>query len=502
MTDRLGTLVGLWLLAVLVAGCGNEDGSEPSPDAVVSYDLVIAGGRVLDPESQRDATLTVGIRDGRVEAIEEGMLDGREILDATGLVVAPGFIDLHAHGQDPVSSRYQARDGVTTALEFELGVYPVAAWYAAREGRAFINYGASVSHQAARQRAMGSGLAEMNGEGTFTLGVSGDDALYREATDEELETLGLAMERGLDEGGLGFGFGLSYTPGASHEELLHLFEVAANRSVPSFVHLRSSAAFRRGGALAPFQEVVANAAATGAAVHIVHLNSSAGGSAEEALEFVRGAQSRGIDVTKEAYPYTASASLIESALFDGWSDRADEAYDVLQWVETGERLTRDTFDQYRRQGGWVITHGRSESLNEWIVSQPDVIAASDGIPFSQGKAHPRAAGTFARILGFYTRERAVLSLMDAVRKMTLLPARRLEQVAPEMANKGRVRVGADADLTLFDPERVIDRATYDAPDQYSDGIEHVLVGGVFVVRDGELIEGVTPGRAIRALRTE
>ena len=227
------------------------------------------------------------------------------------------------------------------------------------------------------------------------------------------------------------------------------------------------------------------------------MNSTAGALAEEALAMIRGARERGIDVTTEAYPYTASASLIESPLFDGWVDRPRDAYRRLQWVGTGERLTPETFERYRSQGGWVIMHGRSEETNEWIVGQPDVIAASDGIPFSQGRSHPRGAGTFARILGHYARDRGALSLMEALRKMTLLPARRLEAIMPQMARKGRVQVGSDADLTIFDPERIIDRATYDAPDQYSAGIEHVLVAGTFVVRDRGAGRG-SPARAAAA----
>ena len=470
---------------------------EPVAEAVQALDLVIAGGRVVDPETGLDAVRHVGIRDGAVAAVSESPLTGAATVDAAGLVVAPGFIDLHAHGQDPTSNRYQAMDGVTTALELEIGAFPVDRWYQRRGGASLINYGVSVSHQGARIRALGSVFARGNTDGTFSLGESSDDTLYRAASDEELVRLRQLMERGLRDGGIGLGFGLSYTPGVTHRELLRMFEVAAEHEVPTFIHLRSSGEFRRGAALAPFQEVIANAAVTGAALHVVHMNSTAGALAEEALAMIRGAQERGIDVTTEAYPYTASASLIESPLFDGWVDRPRQAYRRLQWVDTGERLTPETFERYRNQGGWVIMHGRSEAINEWIVSQPDVIAASDGIPFSQGRAHPRGAGTFARILGHYVRDRGALSLMEALRKMTLLPARRLEAIVPEMARKGRVQVGSDADLTIFDPERIIDRATYDAPDQYSAGIAHVLVAGTFVVRDGALVEGAQPGRPLR-----
>ena len=484
-------------LVALVA-CGTADAPPEAPASDAGrFDLVITGGRVIDPETGLDAVRDVGIRDGAVAALGTAPLDAAETIDATSLVVAPGFIDLHAHGQDPISNRFQAMDGVTTALELEIGAFPIDRWYARRDGTSLINYGASVSHQGARLRAMGSLFARSNADGTFSLGESSDSTLYRAASDAELGRIEELMERGLRDGGLGLGFGLSYTPGVSHRELLHLFGVAARYRAPVFVHLRSAADFVRGGPLAAFQEVIANAAATGAPLHVVHLNSTAGERAQEAVAMIRGARERGVDVTMEAYPYTASASLIQSPLFDGWVDRPAEAYGSLQWVATGERLTPATFAQYRRQGGWVIMHGRSEATNAWIVSQPDIIAASDGIPFSEGRAHPRGAGTFARILGRYARDQEALPLAEAIAKMTLLPARRIEEIAPEMARKGRVQVGSDADLTIFDPASVIDRATYDAPDQYSDGIIHVLVGGTFVVRDGVLVEEAEPGRPIR-----
>jgi len=494
--------VGL-VMTVSVSACVPSDGpsdTRSETEGSRKFDLVIANGRVIDPETGLDAVRHIGIENGAIVALSETGLDISDdglLVDAGQLVVAPGFIDLHAHGQDFESNRYQAMDGVTTALELEVGVFPVDRWYDARAGEGLINYGASVSHQGARVRAMRSAFASANSDGTFSLGESGDDTLYRAASDGELSQLKDFMQQGLRAGGIGFGFGLSYTPGVSHRELLQLFQVGAAFEVPSFVHLRSTRDFAHGGPLAPFQEVIANAASTGASLHIVHMNSTSGTRADEVLALIRGAREHGVDVTTEAYPYTASASLIESPLFDNWENRVTSAYRALQWVNTGERLTPETFTAYRQEGGWVIMHGRSEATNEWIVSQSDVIVASDGIPFSAGRAHPRGAGTFSRVLGYYVRDRGALSLIDAIRKMTVLPAQRLETVVPEMKQKGRIQVGSDADVTIFDPVTIIDRATYEDPDQYSAGIRHVIVAGTFVVRDGVLQEDARPGRPLR-----
>ena len=459
------------------------------------HDFVILNGRVMDPETGLDAPRNVGIRDGTIAAITEDAVEGLDTIDATGLVVAPGFVDLHAHGQDPMSERLQALDGVTTALEMEIGVYPVASWYASREGRTLINFGATVSHPNARTKLL-AGL-DVGHQPTLPPGENesmGSDIIYQELDDAQVAELTALMEGGLEEGGLGYGFGITYTPGASRTEILDLFVSAEANGVPAYVHLRAA---DEGGNLGPFQEVIANAAATGASLHIVHLNSSADESAMDAVGLVRGAAERGLDVTTEAYPYTASSTFIESALFDPWVGLADSAYQRLQWPGQEERLNAETFAQYREQGGWVVIHGRNEATNEWIVAQPDVIAASDGIPFSFLSVHPRGAGTFARILGHYSRDRGVISLMDALAKMTILPARRVEGAAPVMARKGRVQEGADADLALFDPETVLDMADYDDPAAPSRGFMHVLVGGTPVVRDGSVVDGVYPGEAIR-----
>ena len=464
-----------------------------------TYDLVVVNGRVMDPETGLDAARNVGISDGTIVALSEDALEGRDTIDATGLVVAPGFIDLHAHGQDSVSERWQALDGVTTALEMEIGVYPVGAWYASREGRTLLNFGATVSHPNARAKLL-TGI-DVGHQPTLPPGINeamGSDVIYEQLDETQVAELAALMEGGLDEGGLGYGFGITYTPGASRTEIIDLFESAQAHGVPAYVHLRGAGA---GGNLGPFQEVIANAAATGASLHIVHLNSSADESAMDALGMIRGARERGIDITTEAYPYTASSTFIESALFDPWEGLDDSDYERLQWPGQEERLNTESFRRYREQGGWVVIHGRNEETNEWIVAQPDVIAASDGIPFLHVSVHPRGAGTFARILGHYSRDRGVITLMEALAKMTILPARRVEGAAPVMARKGRVQEGADADLALFDPETVLDMADYDAPAAPSRGFMHVLVGGIPVVRDGSVVDGVYPGQAIRRATT-
>ena len=170
----------------------------------------------------------------------------------------------------------------------------------------------------------------------------------------------------------------------------------------------------------------------------------------------------------------------------------------VQWAETGERLTAETFEKYRKQGGIVVIHSIPEEAARTAVANPMVMIASDGMPITGAKVHPRGQATFSRVLGHYVREEKVLDLMTALRKMTLMPAQRLEKRAPVFKNKGRIRAGADADITIFDPNRVIDKATYEQPLQYSEGIQFVLVNGVPVVKDGQLVDGVLPGRAARA----
>ncbi|MEP6731307.1 MAG: amidohydrolase family protein [bacterium] len=462
-------------------------------------DIVFVGGRVLDPESGLDAVRTVGVSGGRVVLVsaDKSIPTARDTVDAKGLVVAPGFIDLHSHGQDAVNYGFLARDGVTTALELEIGAYPVSAWYASRVGKARINFGASVGHPGARRAMLD---ADSTAEGVEVISAVGHFVRDPIPT-AKLSELDARLATGLREGALGVGMGINYTPAATRDEVRHAFVVAAEHHVPVFVHLRSAGLIEGAGGIAGVQEVIADAAATGAALHVVHVTSMGLGATPTLLALIDGARARGMDVTTEAYPYIAGATMLQSAMFDpGFQERLGMTYGDILWPATGERLTAESFAKYRKEGGLAILFMIPEAAADQAYRDPHVMVASDGgFRITEGKpvGHPRSAGTHARVLGRFVRERHVISLMDAVRKMTLLPARRLEAMDPAMKRKGRVRVGADADLTIFDPARVIDKSTFENAAQYSDGIEHVLVNGTFVVRKGELVPNALPGRAIR-----
>ena len=442
----------------------------------------------MDPETGLDAIRNVGIREGKIAKISTAPLEGHRVVSATGLVVAPGFIDLHQHGQDLASQRVKAYDGVTTALEMEIGVRDVAEFLKAKDGRSLINYGTTASHCSARSLVFGSPLPEgaiLPNQGTAT---------EQAATPGQIERIEQRLRSELDAGALGIGMGIQYTPGATRLEIIDMFRVAAERKLPVYTHMRSFGYVDPGSAIEAVEEVIGAAAITGAPLHIVHVNSTCLRDALECLSMIAGARARGLDVTTEAYPYIAGMTAINSAVFNpGWREKQGIDYHDVVIPNTGEHLTKERFEELHAstKQQWVLIFSNTQEMIDKVIPNPLVMIASDG-----AEGHPRNAGTFSRVLAQYVREKKTLTLMEALRKMTLMPAQMLERSTPTARRKGRMQEGADADITVFDPQTISDRSTFAKPMEPSIGVHYLIVAGAPVIDDGKLVPDVFPGKAI------
>jgi N-acyl-D-aspartate/D-glutamate deacylase len=461
------------------------------------YDLVIAHGRIMDPETGLDAVRNIAIEKGKIVRISSDPLSGKRVVDAAGLVVAPGFIDLHQHGQDLDSQRVKAFDGVTTALEMEIGAPDVADFLKIKQGHSLINYGTTASHVAARALVFGAPLKPESLD--FKTGIpeilpKSGPATNQPATADQIEQIQDRIVHELHAGALGVGMGIQYTPGATRLEVIDMFRLAAEQKRPVYTHLRSFGQTEPGSAIESVEEVIGAAAISGAALHIVHINSTCLRMSIECISLIDGARARGLDVTTEAYPYIAGMTIINSAQFNpGWREKLGIDYDNLVLAGTGEHLTKERFEQLHSSSTAqsVLVFANTQEMVDKVIANPLTIIASDGAP-----GHPRNAGTYSRVLAEYVREKKTLTLMEALRKMTLMPAQMLERSTPEARHKGRLQEGADADVVVFDPQTIRDRATFDKPMETSVGVHYLLVGGTVLIDQSELVSGVYPGRAI------
>jgi N-acyl-D-aspartate/D-glutamate deacylase len=489
---------------------------------VSERDVVLRGGRVIDPESGLDAVRDVAVTDGRVAEVGTGLPPGRAEFDVTGLVVTAGFVDLHSHVNDVPGLRLQALDGVTTALELEAGVTPVDAAYraAAAEGRP-VNYGFAASWALARMEVVG-GITLDGRLGTFLANIA-SPAWQRPATPAEIAAVLARLSGDLADGALGIGLLVGYAPATGPAEYLQVAGLAAEAGVPTFTHARDMIEMVPNVAIDGAEEIVRAAGETGAHMHYCHVNSTSQRYIDRVLGLVGRAQAEGARVSTEAYPYGSGMTGIGAAFLA--PERLGErglSPSSLTYAPTGERVGSEARLRELRQadpGGLVIIRLLDEDdpadrqLLMRSLTFPGAVVASDAMPLTwTGPApdrlawplpdtaitHPRTAGTFSRALRLLTRDGGPLSLAEALSKCSLRPARLLQDRVPAMRRKGRVQPGADADIVVFDPATVSDRASYARSTRPSAGIRHVLVNGTFVVRDAGIVADARPGRPVRA----
>lgn len=446
-----------------------------------TYDLVILNGRVMDPETGRDEVADVGIRGDRIAVITTDAIQGRDTLDATGHMVAPGFIDiLSSIHPERKAHEDKAGDGVTTAIGLHGGPRDIQGYVARQEAaRPVVNYAATVDHRAIREAV---GITDR----------------YAAAALEQIPEMKELARQAIRDGAVGIGFGLNYSPGASYEEVFAMFQVAGEFGVMAAPHARYK------GNVFPFtmslatMEVLAMAAATGASLQMIHLISSTVGSAPLSIALIEGARARGVDVGFDFHVWTRNQTSLQSALYDeGWQARFGGAdYSCLYVAETQENLTEARFYELRAQPGALSVQCEFIPEEEIVmgIRSPLGVITSDGGGLVDGTGHPRSVGTFARFLGRYVRDQGVVDWMEGLRRITLLPAQRVDRAMPLMRWKGRMQEGMDADITVFHPETVQERATYASPDQRSAGIAWVIVNGEVAMDHGVAVEGAAPGR--------
>jgi dihydroorotase len=448
------------------------------------FDVAISGGRVMDPDSGYDETANVGIDDGIVTEITTEEITGKREIDAAGLVVAPGFIDIESYDPNPYGIWYKIGDGVTTNLGMHGSNGLAEDWYQTWEAEGSpAHFGGAFDDNWYRQRPDG-----------MALGVAD------EATPAQIEELVDAAREGLEDGFIGIEFSPEYAPGISYEEIRAVSEVAAEYNVPVFFHARYSDPEPPGTNEEALEEVIQTGKDTGAAVHILHLPSTGGTyTMKESLAQLAAARAEGVEVTADEYPYNFWATTLGSERFaPGWQERFRIDYDDLVIPGTGERLTEETFEIHQANNDLAAAYAIPEEEVRMALQDDHVMIGSDAIIEPGDNNHPRGAGTFSRVLGKYVREEKVITLMEGLEKMTIQPARLLEEQAPALQLKGRLQIGAHADITIFDPATVKDRATVNDPSRFSKGIEWVLVMGRVVKDPKGFNKNKLPGEPIKS----
>ncbi|HEU5416133.1 MAG TPA: amidohydrolase family protein [Streptosporangiaceae bacterium] len=490
-------------------------------DSMTGHVLALEGGRVIDPLSGLEDVRTVIVADGRISEVSPAARAGTsERVDVSGLVIAPGYIDLHSHGQTIASHRLQALDGVTTALDLEAGRSPVTAAYqsAGAQGRP-LNYGFSASWALARMHVV-AGIPADGSLGTFLANI-GVAAWQQPAEARQLRSIRGRLEADLAAGALGIGVLVGYAQGVDPREYTELARLAAATGTSTFTHARDLREDTPDVRIDGATEVIQAAAETGARAHYCHINSTSRRHIERVHAQVRHAVAAGAQVSTEAYPYGSGMTGIGAAFLDPeWLPRWGLTPSSIVYAPAGERVSGpERLAELRRTdpAGLAIVDFLDEASPSdagfllQALTFPDTIIASDAMPITWpgqapdgtawplppgGITHPRTAGTYAKAFRLLVRQTGQLGLPEFIRRASTLPAQLLAGFAPAMRGKGRIQRGADADLVVFDPATVADQATYAESTRPSTGVRHLLVGGHFVVRDGEIVSDSLPGRPV------
>lgn len=436
------------------------------------------------------------------------------------MIAAPGFIDLHAHGQDPYSEKVSIFDGRTTQMDLEGGALPVSAYFDAKAGVSLSNYGVSVGHSGARLLLM-DGIdplgSPMMTHALEKAAATGNQWSIKLATDDELDAIDDLVRQGVEDGGVGIGVMVGYYPNARSEGIARMARIAAETGSFLTTHPRYLSNLAPSGVLGQ-EEFIALAQAYDVPLLLHHVPTNALSDTPAALDMIDAANANGATVLGEAFPYVKGSTFMGTEILSpGWQERTGMDYSDLTWVETGETLTEETFNKYRaeRQDGFFLMEHIKQKDMLAAVLHPDVIIASDGMPlvdadgnflpfdapFGAGLGHPRSAGTYGTYLRMAIDDGS-LTMPQIIAKTAFQQAKFLEPFVPSMAKRGRLQAGAVADITIFDPETVNGRAGYEVGTNSlaSEGFAHVIVGGQPVIRNGELVPGVHPGEAVRGGR--
>lgn len=490
-----------------------------------AYDLVILNGRVMDPETQLDAVRNVGVQDGKIAVITEETITGHETIEAKNHVIAPGFIDTHVHIIDhPFGQKLMLRDGVTTPLDLEVGAFPVERFYEHMKGKSQTNYGATVSTIGIREKVFNPKYTSQTGNVVTDMFIKDDHSFIdmkwsaTVPTRMQLDQINRMVEEGLQAGALGIGVPVGYMiKGVTSNETTNWQRLAAKYGRATFLHGRFSSQQAPTTGILGFEEMIGNVGIYGGGLMLQHMHQQALGLTQDALKMVDDARQKGLSVIAEIYPYNFGATIVGADYLkpNNYGPNMGRGYKDIIETATLKPLTKARYEELLKSNPAtsVMFYGATEDDFLKALAHPGTTVGSDAFPLTVSKTgkmaldwdldyqdvqgHPRAAGTHSIVLRM-VREKKLMPLMTAISKMSYLPAKFLEENGvAQMAYKGRIQVGADADLTIFDPKTVKDNSTMKQGALPASGIPYVIVNGTIVVKDSKVLNGIYPGKAVR-----